>query len=302
MSLPPALRLMKYAASTGNCRYHVPVMSQFNPFRRLCVPAALLIFACPLFAKEKPLATIDWPSTGAPAVHFTFGKFRQLPGMGTLHAYVTEITAENLSQKLIPSASFTVYLFDKQKARVGHDVITLTDVGPGETVKFETTDMAADTPVSVSIEAVASSGQISKPITLTVNSTPQGAMLKLDGVEQGTTPRLITVGQGKHTLTFSEEGFITGMFPLEIGPNDVSGGTVNFQLGAAAFDSIEMRDGSVLNGDLVSVSGMDVVVRVGGILQHIDRNAIKRVIFAQRDEPAPAPPTTHPPSTSSPQR
>jgi hypothetical protein len=46
-----------------------------------------------------------------------------------------------------------------------------------------------------------------------------------------------------------------------------------------------LRDGSVLNGDLVSVSGMDVEIRVGGNLQHIDRNRIKRIMLVQRDEP-----------------
>ncbi len=41
-------------------------------------------------------------------------------------------------------------------------------------------------------------------------------------------------------------------------------------------DSIELRDGSLLTGDLVSISGMDVEIRVGGIIQHLDRNKIKR--------------------------
>jgi hypothetical protein len=118
-----------------------------------------------------------------------------------------------------------------------------------------------------------------------VNSTPQGALLKVDGTEAGTTPRLITVGAGKHTLSFSKEGFKAGEFPLEIGRNDVSGGSVNYELGAASFDSIELRDGSVLNGDLVSVSGMDVEIRVGGDLQHINRNQIKRIMLVQRDQP-----------------
>ena len=41
----------------------------------------------------------------------------------------------------------------------------------------------------------------------------------------------------------------------------------------------------MLNGDLVSVSGMDVEVRVGGNLQHIDRNRIKQIMLVQRDAP-----------------
>jgi hypothetical protein len=44
----------------------------------------------------------------------------------------------------------------------------------------------------------------------------------------------------------------------------------------------------VLNGDLVSVSGMDVEIRVGGNIQHLSRNMIKRVLFVQREAPTPS--------------
>ena len=250
---------------------------------RLSLSVLLALLAAPLFAKDTPLATIDWPETGTPVLRFTFGKFKQLPGMGVLHGYVMDTTAQNLSPRVIPTARFRVYLFDKDKVRVGEDVIVVNNVGPGETVKFQTTVMASGNPVSVSLQAIE---QAAKTITLTVNSTPQGAMLKVDGVEAGDTPRMIAVGAGRHILTFSKEGFVNGTFPLEIGSDDVSGGSVSYELGAASFDSIELRDGSVLNGDLVLISGMDVEVRVGGTLQHIDRNKVKRILLTQREAPA----------------
>jgi hypothetical protein len=252
--------------------------------RRIRLLFVCLLLALPALAKDVPLQTIDWPSTGAPIVRFTFGKFKTLPGMGSLHGYVMDTTAENLTTKVIPSARFSVYLYDRNKVRVGEDTIGLNNVGPGETVKFETTITASGAPVSVSIDALT---QSAKTITLTVNSTPQGAMLSVDGTEAGATPRLITVGSGRHTLSFSKDGFKAGTFPLEISPNDVSGGNVTFELGSAAFDSIELRDGSVLNGDLVSINGMDVEVRIGGQIQHVDRNKIQRVLFVVRDAPAP---------------
>lgn len=109
----------------------------------------------------------------------------------------------------------------------------------------------------------------------------------------GATPRMIYVGPGKHMLNFSKEGFAAGNFPLEISRDDVSGGTISYELGASAFDSIELRDGTVLSGDLVSVSGMDVEIRIGGSIQHLDRNKIKRLMFTQREAPEPAlPPAT----------
>ncbi len=253
--------------------------------RIFLLPFALMLLTVPMLAKDAPLQTIDWPSTGTPAVRFTFGRFKPLPGMGSLHGYVMDTTAENLSPKRILQARFSVYLFDKNKARIGEDVIALSNVGPGETVKFETTVSTSGAPASVSLEQIS---EAAKTISLTVNSVPQGAMLKLDGAAMGATPRMIAVGPGKHTLSFSKEGFAAGNFPLEISRDDVSGGTVSFELGASAFDSIELRDGSVLNGDLVSITGMDVEIRVAGILQHIDRNKIKRVMLVEREVPAPA--------------
>lgn len=260
--------------------------------RLLCLLVVLILPYGSASAKDKPFQTIDWPASGAPVVRFTFEKLKPLEGIGELHVYNLDVVAENLSQKLIPAARFTVYIFDKNKVRIGQDILSLSNVGPGETVKFETSVSVSGKPESMSMAEVANASTI----TLTVNSTPQGALLSVDGVQQGPTPRLVRVGIGQHTLTFSQEGFTTGTFPLQIGPNDVSGGSISYQLGSAAFDSVELRDGSVLNGDVVSISGMDIQVRVGGVIQHIDRNAVKRIMFTQRATPAATPPL--PPATS----
>lgn len=255
----------------------------------------LLLGAFQLFAKDAPLQTIDWPSTGTPVVRLTFGKFKSLPGMSNLHGYVMDTTAQNLSPRRIPSARFNVYLFDKNKVRVGQDVIAIQNVGPGEVVKFETTVATSGQPVSVSIEAIAAA---EKTVSITVNTTPQGANLTVDGTAVGATPRMITVGPGHHILAFAKDGFTAGTFPLDISANDLSGGSVSYELGAPSFDTIELRDGTVLNGDLVSISGMDAEIRVGGAIQHLDRNKIKRVLFVHRDPPAPDVPPASPPASN----
>jgi hypothetical protein len=147
-------------------------------------------------------------------------------------------------------------------------------------------------PVSVSVQQAL---KAVKTVTLTVNSVPQGAQLKLDGDDAGETPKIVKLELGKHTLSFSKEGFAPGTYPMDIGADDVSGGSVSYELGTAAFDSIELRDGSVLTGDLVSITGMDVVIRVAGAVQHIDRNKIKRVLFTHREAPTPSlPPAAAP--------
>jgi len=45
---------------------------------------------------------------------------------------------------------------------------------------------------------------------------------------------------------------------------NVSGGSVSYELGSAVHDTVELRDGSVLNGDVESISATEVVVRTGG--------------------------------------
>jgi PEGA domain len=128
-----------------------------------------------------------------------------------------------------------------------------------------------------------SSSNLSHPVSITVNSVPQGALERVDGKEIGTTPKIIEVAVGKHELMFSKEGFNSGKFPLEISSRDASGGSVSYELGSAAHDTIELRDGSVLSGDLVSVNGMQILVRIGGNVQTFDRNQVKRLLLTQRD-------------------
>jgi hypothetical protein len=120
-------------------------------------------------------------------------------------------------------------------------------------------------------------------ISITVNSVPQGADIKIDGTPAGTTPKIAQVAPGKHVLAFSKEGFNSGTFPLEIAPDAVSGGSVSYELGTSSHDTIELRDGSVVTGDVESVSATEVVVRVGGTVQRFSRNQVKRIALIQRD-------------------
>jgi hypothetical protein len=46
----------------------------------------------------------------------------------------------------------------------------------------------------------------------------------------------------------------------------------------------------VLTGDLVSVSGMEIVVKVGGNDQRFNRNQVKRIVLVEREAPAAATP------------
>jgi PEGA domain len=248
--------------------------------RHVLLLVLLLAVAIPyLSAKDVPFQVVTWPESGQPALRFTFSKFKEIGGMGREHTYVTDIVGENLLAKTIGNATFSFYVFDKNKARIGDGNIYLTNVSAGQIVKFQVTLTASGTPASLTV----SQSDASRAVSITVNSVPQGALLRVDGKEMGTTPKIVEVNIGKHVLEFSKEGFNSGKFPLEITSHDASGGSVSYELGSAAHDTLELRDGSVLSGDLVSVNGMQVIVRIGGNAQTFDRNQVKRILLTERD-------------------
>jgi hypothetical protein len=242
----------------------------------------LTLAAASLLAKDAPFQVLTWPDSGTPALRFTFSKFKEVGSMGKERTYITDTAADNLSGKVLGAVNLSLYVFDKGKARIGEGYVNLSNVGVGQTVKFQITLSASGTPASLEL-----AGTAPRTISMTVNSVPQGALLKVDGKEAGTTPKIIEVANGKHVLEFSKDGFNSGKFPLEITPRDASGGSVSYELGSAAHDTIELRDGSVLSGDLVSVSGMQVQVRIGGNSQTFDRNQVKRILLSERDPVSP---------------
>jgi hypothetical protein len=252
--------------------------------RKICLSILLTAFSTMAFASE-PAQIVTWPSSGAPTLRFTFNKFKELGSNGSLRSYVTDVTAENLSPKLITTQRFSVYILDKKQIRIGEAYMQVENLGPGQLAKFQISFNASGVPATLSVLAPR---DIPREVSLTINSVPQGANLKVDGNDAGVTPKLVSVGIGKHQLRFSKEGYNTGTFPLEMGPNDVSGGSVSYELGASGFDTIVLRDGSVLNGDLDSINGMDVVVRIGGNLQHYNRNQIKQIVIVERVAPEPS--------------
>jgi hypothetical protein len=87
-------------------------------------------------------------------------------------------------------------------------------------------------------------------------------------------------------LEFTKEGFNPGHFPLELASDDASGGSVSYELGASARDTVELRDGSVLSGDVESMSTTEVLIRIGGTVQRINRNQVKRISLTVRDVPS----------------
>lgn len=257
---------------------------------KLLVVCLLGFFLASAEAKDTAGLTIVWPEDGKPVLRFVFGKFKEGTSFGHEHNYTCDTTAQNLWDKKISDAVFTLYLFDKNNVRIGEGYVQVSNVAPGEMIKFQTTFHAAGVPVTVKLSPQTLPAELRpkappRTISITINSVPQGAALKVDGEDSGTTPKIVRVTPGKHLLEFNKEGFNPGRFPLEIGQDDASGGSVSYELGTLSHDTVELRDGSVLVCDIESMSGTDVVVSVGGAVQRIDRNKVKRMLLVERDAP-----------------
>lgn len=142
--------------------------------RRVVISILMLVAVkAPAMAKDKPFQVVSWPESGQPVLRFTFSRFNGVgPSIGKEHTYVSDVAAENLSDKTITGASFSLYLFDKTNARIGEGSINLTDVSAGQIVKFQVTIEASGYPSSVTVATSAP-----RTISITVNSVPQGAAL-----------------------------------------------------------------------------------------------------------------------------
>lgn len=69
---------------------------------------------------------------------------------------------------------------------------------------------------------------------------------------------------------------------MDIKPDEAPGGSISFELGGLSRDNVELRNGTVLNGDVISMSMTDVVVRVDGKDLTVLRNQVRKMILVER--------------------
>ena len=250
---------------------------------------AILFVSTSLWAKEKPEPTITmlWPDSSNPTLRLVFGKFvQQGPGYGGQTSFVSEVIAQNVSAKRIPRASLTVRLFDRNRVRVGDSVLNVNDLGPSESTKIAFQFFTTGLPASLSLAAHNDTSGVPtslRTLPLKIVSVPPGARLKVDGQDAGTTPKVVDLLVGTHILEFSKEGYATGSTPVDIAPDESPGGSVTFELGGLSRDTIELRDGTSVLGDVMSLSMTSVVVRITGQDHTYDRNKVKKITLVERE-------------------
>ena len=227
-----------------------------------------------------------WPNADKPTLKLTFGKFQQIGRYAGQNSFVSDVTLENMSGKAIPRASFTVYLLDKNKVRIGDGVLRVSDLGPGQQEKLAFQFNSVGIPASLSLMARNDPSGIPtslRTVPLKVVSVPPGAKLKVDGQDEGVTPKMVNLTVGAHNLEFSKEGYATGSTPVEITQDELPGGSISFELGGLSRDSVELRDGTLVLGDVISMSMTSVVVRMDGKDQTYNRNQVKKIMLVERE-------------------
>jgi len=267
---------------------------------RAAAIAVLFVLSCFASAKDKDKDVdliIMWPNGGSPTLKVAFAKFREVSSYSGQHDFTEDVTVENVSSKNIPFASFTVYILDKDKVRIADTILQVKDLQPAQQARIPLQFHTSGLPSSVTLVARSDANGVPtslKTVPIKIISVPSGANLKIDGQEAGITPYSANLRIGSHTLEFSKEGYSTGSTPLDIGPDELPGGSITFELGGLSKDTVELRNGTVLLCDVISMSMTQIVVSVAGQTQTYDRNQVKKLILVERElvqQPAGMPPT-----------
>ena len=240
---------------------------------RMLVAFLLLSGAICLAQATFPIVLV-WPPE-SPTLKFNFAKYQQSGIVNGQGIFVSDVIVQNLSDQLVPKSVFTVFVTDKDGVRIGRGLFRLTEIAPNGTQRSQIQFSVAGTPVGLKMLS-------GRTITLNVVSTPPGASLKIDGQDAGVTPKIIDFSIGAHVVELSKEGYAAVRSPLDVGADEVDGGSVSFELGGLSKDSVELRDGTTVLGDVMSMSLSTVVVRIDGKDQKYDRNQIKKMILVER--------------------
>jgi hypothetical protein len=238
-----------------------------------------------LFAIANALAAdtvLTWSADGKDAIlRFTIGKLRQVSSNAGQNDYLGEATAENLSLKMIPSASFYLYLLDKNGKRVGEGYLEVTNLPGGQKAKIPVTAHAMSSFVRMGLQPQHLPSDEPMKVKMHINSIPSGATIKLDSQTSGVTPQVLPIAPGKHTLEFSKEGYATASTPVEVAANSMPG-SVEIDLNPLTVDTVVLRDGTAILGNVTSVTETAVNLNVKGKATTLQRSRVARIAFGQR--------------------
>jgi len=223
--------------------------------------------------------TVPWPTADHPTLKLSFSRFEQSAVADGRGIYTTTVTVQNVSDSAMPRSLFTVYINDKNNVRIGLAKLQLAQIPPYQSQKGQINFSAAGVPAGVTLLA-------GKTIPLRILSTPPGASLKIDNEDAGTAPRVFDFTIGSHTIEFTKEGYAPGSTTLDVNSDELPGGSISLELGGLSADTIELRDGTTIVGDVLAMSITDVTVSIDGKVQKLERNQVKKMMLVEREAPA----------------
>jgi len=233
-----------------------------------------------------------WPNQESAILKLTFGRFQNMATYAGKMTLISDVVVQNVSTKLIPRASFSVALLDKDRVRIGSGNLVIDELNAGESAKvqFQCESLGAPTVLSLSARNNGGVPVSLKTIPMTVISVPAGASLKVDDKDEGITPATIHVSVGTHQLELKKEGFAVATTALDVAPDEAPGGSITITLGGLSNDTGELRDGSIITGDVISMTMESVLINVNGQEQTFERNRIKKIFLVERLETQPVSP------------
>jgi len=225
---------------------------------------------------------MTWPADN-PTLKLTFSQFQDMGSYGGRMSLASQVLVQNLTSKGIARASLKVFLMDRQNVRIGEGVLIVDDLNPGQSAKVQFQCSSVGPPVALTISAYNAGGvPNSRLIPITIISVPPGAALKVDDHDVGVTPATVRVLSGTHNLELSKDGYAVAKTPLDVNPDEAPGSSITITLGGLDNDTIELRDGAILKGDVMSMSLESVVIKVNGQDQTFDRNKVKKIFLVER--------------------
>ena len=258
----------------------------------------LLTFAVclPLLAKEKATKTVlMWPKDN-PVIQATFGQFNAMSSYQKSYLWTVEAEVENLTEKPFPSTYLTLVFYDKDNVQIGTSSLTITEgIAPHgklrQQVSFNTSGKPARLVFASKEVSVSADGTAIKKVQVSVRSTPSGADMSIDGQLLGVTPKVLRIPVGSHTLVLTKAGYTKVEYPFEVGEHDGNGGLIEIELGTNN-DIVELRDGTSVAGDVISIDPNILKMNVGDKPIEYPRNMVKRITMVQREVQTPTPQAT----------
>jgi len=251
--------------------------------RSLFVSCVLLIAALvpQLNSQSSPPVTVQWPDADKPMLKLVFAGFARVGLVNGTGIYASDVTAQNISDQAMPRSVFTVNILDANGVKIGKARLQLDAIPSYRTTRSQVQFSAAGTPANVSLIA-------GRTIPLSVKSVPPGASFSVDGEEAGVTPKVYDFTIGSHTIEFHKEGYAPGSTRLDVGADELPGGSIGLELGGLSQDTVELRDGTTVTGDLISMTLQEAVFQSEGKVKTLDRNQIKKIFLVERTAASPA--------------